>query len=159
MTLKIHFGVTELPYSHTDNIGTTKKGKNKGRLYASTTGDVATILENKYHILEVFWNVHLDDITKALEDGIEGAFESIMMGAPPSPDPFAEGTSKVEELFARFLSGGEMEHLGIPGVPTKASMNRRSLRFQKKRNPAGPRPSFIDTGLYESSFRCWGEST
>ncbi len=157
MTIKLHLGVADLPYSHTENLGQVKKGPNQGKDYASTTGDVAVILEEKYGIMEHFWNAHLEEITKYLEDGIEGAFESLMMGAPPSPDPFAAGTTEVEKLFQTFLDSGEIEQMGVPGVPTKASLERRSLRFKKKKNPKS-RPSFIDSGTYESSFRCWGES-
>lgn len=154
--VKLHMGVTELPYSHTENTGKVKKGRNKGNPYASTTGAVAEILEDKYHVLENFWNAHQPEIVAAIEDGLEGAFESLLMGATAISNPLAEGAGQVEKLFQTFLDSGEIERMGVPGVPTQASLERRSLRFKSKKNPRS-RPSFIDTGLYESSFRCWGE--
>jgi hypothetical protein len=48
----------------------------------------------------------------------------------------------------------EMDRLGYPGVPTKASLDGVSHRFKNKRGAPG-RPSFSDTGLYEDSFVAW----
>lgn len=136
----IHLGVTELPYS-------TAGGK--------TTGDVAEILEDKYHIVEVFYEQHKDAVVGFLEDSVQGALESLVMGAPVTLAPLAGGLSKIEEKFKRFLSDKEMDRLGYPGVPTAASLRGVSHRFKKPYARRAPRPSFIDSGLYQSSFRAW----
>jgi hypothetical protein len=80
------------------------------------------------------------------------------MGAPAGIDPYGGATSEIEDRFKQFLSTGVMETLGFPGVPTQAALDRRagkkrSGRFKKKRPSTGV--SFIDTGLYQSSFRAW----
>jgi hypothetical protein len=136
----LHLGVTDLPY------GYAKDGK--------TTGDVAEILEAKYEIFQHFTQQHEAEILKAIDNSVVGSFESMMSGAPPN-DIYGTGTNEIEELFRTFLSGREMEGLGIAGVPTKAALagvNHRLKRPYKKR---APRPSFIDTGLFESSMRAW----
>jgi hypothetical protein len=158
MTLvTFHFGVIDLPYSHTENVGKVKKkGKTQGKRYAATTGDVAEKLEDKYGIFQQFWNLHQNDVVEAASEAIAGAFEDILVGAPRGGDVFAAAASKVEGLFQTFLDQGEMEQLGIPGVPTKAALAGVSHRFGSKTS-GGRRPSFIDTGLYQSSAKFWAE--
>lgn len=148
----ITFGVNDIPYSHSDNTGTVKKGKTKGAPRTSTTGEVAEILEEKYHIMETFWNLHDGEIIEDYSEAIVGAFEGLLQGSPVSPNALASGNAEVEARFRKFLSEREMDALGIPGVPTKASLQGVSHRFKGKKNKSGPRPSFIDTGLLESSF-------
>ncbi len=153
----VKLGVTEMPYSFSENVGKVKKGKNKGKAYASTTGDVAEILEDKYHIMEVFWNLHEEEIVSALSTSLSDEFESMLQGKPVSVGAFAAGASEVEAMFQKFLDLKEMDALGIPGVPTAASLAGVSHRFKKPYAKRAPRPSFVDTGLYESSFRCWAD--
>ena len=148
-------GVTDLPYSHTENIGKVKKGKNAGKPYASTTGDVAEILEDYYHIMEVFWELYAEQFMETLEEAAQGAFETLMMGGGAQDNAFAAATSEIEERFLRFISEKEMDKLGVPGVPTAASLKGVNTRFKKRLDPG--RPSFKDTGLYMNSFRCWVE--
>lgn len=155
MSITLHLGVSDIPY-------TNSKG-------AKTTGDVAEILESKYGVMQAFVNLHGNDIAKAIEGSVVGAFESAMMGAPPRNDIYGTGTSEIEEMFRRFLSGREMDGLGIAGVPTAAALAGKSARFKsgyvKKIRLRIPelgavtiqpsRPSFIDTGLYEGSMKAW----
>lgn len=163
MTLTLHLGVIEVPYEPEkvdehlkQKYGIASTAKNV------TTGDVAEILEAEYHPMEIFAEIHIDDITNALETGLSDVLEAIMSGAPTTIDPFGEGTSKIEDLFKNFLSDEEMERVGYPGVPTAASgktekrkggINHRLKHPYAASNPA--RPSFIDTGLYQSSFKAW----
>lgn len=136
----LHLGVTELPYAH--------GGK--------STGDVAKILEDKYHIFEHFWQLHQDKIVAELGDAVVGAFESVVMGAPPPADPHAAAMTEVQQMFNVFLDQREMDALGYPGIPTAASLagvNHRLKRPYRKRNKS--RPSFVDTGLLENSMRAW----
>lgn len=138
----LHLGVEDIPYSDKGSI---------------TTGDVADILEKKYSVMENFAEFHHDDIESALVDSIEGAIESILSGAPISNDVFGTATNKIEELFKfEFLEKGEIESMGIPGVPTQAAKDRNSSRFKGKKS-GKPRPSFIDTSLFETSFKAWIE--
>lgn len=154
--MKLHLGVVDLPYSHGD------QGKSKtGRQRASTTGDVAEILESKYGVMQFFWDAHQNEVVDELSDSLQGAFESLLMRAPQPRDPLASAASKIEELFQRMIDSREMDNK-VPGVPTAASLEGVSHRFKKKKskNKQGvrdSRPSFYDTGLYQSSFKCWSE--
>lgn len=151
MALTLHLGVNDIPY-----VQPSPKDGNKGHNRppgTQTTGDVAEWLERKYHVMEIFFELHQDEVIAALEDSVGGAFESLLMGAPPSLDAFGSGSSKIEEAFRQFLDTKEMDSLGYPGVPTKASLKGVNHRLKLKRGVV--RPSFIDTGLYEASFHAW----
>jgi hypothetical protein len=149
----LHLGVADVPY--VDAPQPVKRGRKppKASGATQTTGDVAERLEDKYHIMQVFYEQHKGDVGLALEGALAGALENLLMGAPASTAPFGEGASKIETAFKRFLSDKEMDRLGYPGVPTKASLLGISHRFKGKRGP--PRPSFIDTAMYENSFKAW----
>lgn len=140
----LQLGVLDIPYS--DN-------PEEGSKDVSTTGDVAEILEGKYHLFTAFYVEHENDINKALMDGFEDALESMLMGAPADADPFAAGCQKIDQEFRTFLMKAEIEKMGIDGVPTKAALDGKSIRFKRKKGPR--RPSFIDSGLLEASFRSW----
>ena len=136
----LHLGVIDQPYQ-------------TGR---ESTGDVAEILEAKYEVMGHFVKKHEQDIANDLENSLEGALENVLLGGPPSSDPFAAATSAIDNRFKKFLSLKEMDALGVPGVPTQASLAGYSKRFkQKQKKGRGPRPSFIDTGLYQASFKSW----
>lgn len=100
--------------------------------------------------METFWNIHGGEIIEDYSEALVGAFEGLLQGSPVSPNALASGNAEVEARFRRFLSDKEMDALGIPGVPTKASLQGVSHRFKSKKG--SPRPSFVDTGLLESSF-------
>lgn len=133
--LKLHFGVMDIPYD----------GE------SVTTGDVATFLEEKYSVMQLFFEVHEKDIVQLMENSIAGSLENIMAGAPPANDPFAESMSEIHNLFIFFITSQQLD--GHPGIPTLASLEGISRRLKNKRGP--PRPSFVDTGLYIASMRAW----
>jgi hypothetical protein len=142
----LHLGVVDLPY-----VG--RRGV--------TTGDVAGWLENRYHVLEHFMEVHHEEIAADLESSLAGALENVMAGAPLDAEAFATGASAIEDRMKSFVAEGEMESLGYPGVPTQASLDRasgkrRSARF-KRRRATGKSVSFVDSGLYQSSLKAWVE--
>ena len=137
--MKLLLGVDDVPYTYGSS--------------ATTTGDVAEILEGKYGVIGSFWSHHQQEGADALAEGMKGSLESLLMGAPPTLDPFGSGTSKIETLFRDFLDRKEIETYGIPGVPTQAALKGVSHRFKQPYKRRPPRPSFIDTGLYQSSFR------
>jgi hypothetical protein len=135
--MKLHLGVIDFPYTYGDK--------------AMTTGDVAVILEDKYEIMGTYWEKHGQEGADALAEGMAGTLESLLMGAPPTQDPFGTGTSKIEDGFRKFLDAREMD--GIEGIPTQASLDGVNSRLKKQ--SGDQRPSFIDGGLYQSSFKAW----
>jgi hypothetical protein len=144
----LHLGVADVPYA---DPGTKKKS---GSL---TTGDVAEILEAKYGVMGHFVDLHGADIARELENSVLGAIESLIAGAPASHDAFGTATSEIEEIFRAMLSNRELDKLGIPGVPTAAAKRGVSHRFKRPYARRKERPSFIDTGLYQDSFKAWVE--
>jgi hypothetical protein len=159
----LHLGVLDVGYVQTESAPKRapkrpRKGPHKAhaKKYQNiSTGDVAEILESKYHPMEIFFEQHKEDIAADLEGSLAGALESLLMGAPPSLDAFGSATSQIEDRFKKFLSEKEMEGLGYPGVPTKAALMGVSHRFLHPYKKRPPRPSFIDTGLYQASFKSW----
>jgi len=168
----LHLGVVDIPY--VDGPAPIKKlvsriGRRKDRTLDEnteglsskrgvTTGDVAGWLENRYHIMELFFETHHDDIMKLLTESMTGQLENLLSGAPFAEiNPLMGATDEIENLFRKFLSDREVEGLGIPGVPTQAALKGVSARFKSGYNPKGRRPSFIDTGLFEASFRAWAD--
>lgn len=139
--MKLHLGVLDVPYS---------AGK-------KTTGDVAELLENRYHIMELFVETEgVDSISKAFEESARNALQDLLSGAPASSLSLTQdATQEIESAFRKFIDRKELDYVE-PGVPTKASLkgvNHRLKRTNAKGNPA--RPSFRDTGLYQASFRVW----
>lgn len=151
-------GVVDTPYTHTPTKAPKKPGK-KPRLArggTQTTGDVAEILEAKYHVMELFVEAHHDDILEAMHKSLEGVSEDILIGAPIAGlNPYAGAEAEIKKLFAKFLESQEIEGMGVPGVPTKAALDGISPRFKSGRGPR--RPSFIASALYETDFIAWFE--
>lgn len=148
----LHLGVIDVPYSQA-------RGRRRSAKAGSvTTGDVAGWLEDRYLILEHFWQAHSKDIAADLEKSIQGAVESLFMGAPIQHNPFGSGTSEIENRMKAFLSTQEIERIGFLGIPTQAALrgiNHRKKHPYRKGNPR--RPSFIDTGQMQASYKAWVE--
>jgi hypothetical protein len=158
----LHLGVVDQPYNMARKKGQKRVASN------ITTGDVAGFLEENYHVMQTFANVHLADIADDLAKSMAGAMENLMLGAPIAMSPYARAESMIRQRFNDFIDNKEMDRLGIPGVPTQASLEGVNHRKKSGRNkPKGKtakaraesviRPSFLDTGLYESSMRVWVE--
>ena len=146
----IHLGVNDVPYDYRPE----GQKSSTGRRQATSTGDVAEILETKYGVMQFFWDRHQAEVVSELRNSIEGALETLIMGGPSlRGSPAAAGGSEVEVMFQRFLDAKEMDGQ-VTGVPTAASLAGVNHRF-KRRKQGSPRPSFVDTGLYQSNFRCW----
>tara|TARA_B100001105_G_C22133950_1_gene332940 strand:+ start:32 stop:574 length:543 start_codon:yes stop_codon:yes gene_type:complete len=178
---KLHLGVVEAPYvekrdpteakpprkmrlnkdgsprkvSAREYAASMKDALGEGSAPVETTGDVASILEAEYGVMQAFADSRLDWIADQVANSLAGAMETMEMGGPVV-DPFATVASQVETGFKAFIASGEIEGLGIAGVPTKAAQLRKSSRFKKGVNPKG-RPSFVDTGLYQASAKAWVE--
>ncbi len=159
----LHLGEVEIPYgdSHAPAkpVAQAKKGKAAKPLKVSvgvdskTTGDVGEILDRKYHIYTTFWSRYQNRIAKNLEESLGDAIEVMMNGGPAARDPLTAATSSIETMFKAFLSNREMD--GLPGIPTQAAQDGVSHRFKHPYAKRAPRPSFIDTGLLQTSFRAW----
>ena len=134
----LHLGVVDLKYDEKD----------------VSTGDVAQWLENKYHIMEVFWEVEKDHVGDDMAEAARGALENLLLGAPVSDNPFAAGFDDIKKRFDDFITLQQVEKLGIPNVPTQAALDGVSHR-KKSRRTGKRRPSFLDTGLYVQSFLAW----
>lgn len=145
----VHLGVLDVIYEYDTNSQVLSQGPTK------TTGDVAQWLENKYGVIEHFFKLYDERISGAFEEEMQGALENVMLGAPAMQleDALAGATSKIEGWFRYYLSSLEAEGVGMPGVPTAAALKGVNHRLKIKRGAR--RPSFIDTGLYEASFKVW----
>lgn len=150
MPLTLHLGVYDLPYSQAP-----KAKRRKVAIGTQTTGDVAGWLEDKYGVMEMFYEMHAEDVVApALEDAIDGAFEDLLMGAPLDVSIFGSAEGRIDDAFRKALDMKEFDNM-IGGVPTAAA--ERGVDHRKK-HPYVKRParqSFIDTGLYQSSFKSW----
>ncbi|HEE1740657.1 TPA: hypothetical protein R7D02_000888 [Klebsiella pneumoniae] len=133
--ITFHLGVMDIPYEDEN----------------TTTGDVAEYLEEKYQIMQTFFDRYGNDIADLMSKDIALSLENMFAGVPPAKDPLAESMSKVHDLFVGFLDNCEMN--GLPGVPTRRALEGISKRFKNKKGP--PRPSFIDTGKYQATMRAW----
>lgn len=148
MSLTLHLGVNDIARTH-DNKG-------------MTSGDLAEILEAKYHVMEVFYHLHEQDIATALAESGKNALEAVMNGtAPATLDPWGAATSSIELMFNVAIDMKEFDNV-IPGVPTQAAKDGTSARFKKikpgkkkRSKKRGERASFYWSGQYENSFRAW----
>jgi hypothetical protein len=134
MTRTLTLGVDDVPYPDSENGHKLK-----------TTGDVAELLEDKYHIMEHFIDQHADDVIEKLKDAEEVKFSSRI-----GRDLRDEITYNLEVDFRNFILNSEMDKLGVPGVPTEAARKGRKTARRIWRGPE--RPSFYDTELYLDSF-------
>ncbi|HHZ9505476.1 hypothetical protein [Citrobacter portucalensis] len=133
--ITLHLGVIDIPY----------EGE------GATTGDVAERLEEKYRIMQTFFDRYGNEIADLMSKDLAANLENMLAGAPPSRDPLAESMSRVHDLFVAFLDNEEMN--GMPGVPTQRALLGISKRFKNKRGD--PRASFVDTGTYQAAMRAW----
>jgi hypothetical protein len=141
--VKLHLGVVDVPY--------TAGGE--------TTYEVANHLEKKYHVMELFVeDVGVDHIARAFEESAKVVIEDTLSGAPPRDLSLTyEAEQDLEVAFRKFIDQKQLDFVE-PGVPTEASLkgvNHRLKHPYAKGNPT--RPSFRDTGLYQTSFKVWTE--
>ena len=158
--VKIHLGVIDQPYSKQSSakVPQAKKGKlNKPVKVATgeqTTGEVAGYLENKYSVMQGFVDLHMPEIKQMMADSIQGSIENLLAGGKPQSNPFGSATSQIEKLFKfQYLDKDEITQTGAKGVPTQAALNGVNHRLKSGKGAA--RPDFIDTGLYQASFKVW----
>ena len=163
--MKLCLGVLDLPYAD---------GK-------ASTGDVAQILEDRYHVMELFAEeVGSDAIANALAESAKDALADLVSGGSSNGVSLTQAaTDEIEAAFRIFIDQQELDGV-VPGVPTMAStggyvdvkvtdkagnvktkrryrgaVNHRLARPYAKDNPQ--RPSFRDTGLYQASMKVWSD--
>jgi hypothetical protein len=119
-----------------------------------TVGQVAEELEKKYGITEKFYELEENYIVDNFEESFANTTAIGIMGGSwdVAWDPI-----KLEGRFRRSLSSRRFDGL-IPGVPTKAAQRGVSHLRQNPYAARGSRPSFIDTSLYQRSFKAWLEN-
>lgn len=139
MAIVLHLGVVDVAY--------TEQGK------PTTTGDVAEILEQKYSVMQTFVDLHEDDIADAIAFKMAGLLESAVKGDPVNVKNLE--FPQVDTMFRDYLDAGEWEQQkgNMPTMAAVKGVKRSKKQPFKKTNKT--RPSFIDTGLYQSSFRSW----
>lgn len=152
--MKLVLGVLEQAYSDAGSNG------------ATTTGEVAEILEKKYHVMETFYDQYKERIADWMAESVAKTIEAIATGAPRGIDPFLSAREEIQSAFRRFILGSEMEKLF--GQLTESEMDYflgktrgftgranagYSKRFKRPGKKRKSRPAFVDTGLYLASFR------
>lgn len=160
--MRLVLGVIDVPY--TTHVPTqakrvaVRRGKKPVRVSAppsggQTTGDVAEILEQHYHVMQTFFDIHQNEIVDALVEDMEDELHAmITSGGGRNSQPFVAATSEIKRLFTQTINSRELDGR-IPGVPTQSSLAGVSHRFKHPTAKGHPvRPSFRDTGLYLSSF-------
>lgn len=137
---------------------------------ATTTAEVANILENRYHVMETFYYAHQDEIAEWLAGSVADAIETITKTGR-NVMPTLEATQKIEAEFRAFLDREEMAKMvagldeaersyflgstgGFTGAASAGVNHRKKHPYAKKNKP---RPAFVDTGLYSQSMRAWVE--
>ena len=164
----LHLGFIEQPYSDASFNPTRAKALRRGaakrgdptsppQTNTMTTGDVAEILEAKYHIVETFFETHENEIVGMLEQSVEDALQNIVLGAPAGASFSAQAETDIGALFKTWLSARGMDDTATPGVPTEAARRGVSHRFLHPYAKRPSRPSFIDTGLYEANFIAYSD--
>ncbi len=136
--MKLSLGVEDFAYSDPDAPG------------AVTTHQVAEILEAKYHVMEVFYELRKRKIAEDIGKKLSGTIKSIAQGKPVKQALNDVHLSAVEEMFKDYLSADEWQQ--VSGKVIMAARMGVTHRKGKKRR-GSPRPAFIDTGTYQQSFR------
>ena len=134
----LHLGVVDVAYSNADG--------------AKTTGEVAQYLEDEYHVMRVFLETNEGKIGDWLAQSMAGEIENMMAGKPAGK--LAINTEKIDERFRDFLASREWKQASMQTIAAaEAGLTHRKKKITAKGRSA--RAEFIDTGLYQASFRSW----
>lgn len=169
MSLSLNLGVLDVQYSDATGNGTT------------STGKVAAILEARYGVMQSFFDSRKDQIAGWLADSMAESIEMLVKGGTAIAGSGKSSTrfslrgqqrtltsehgsltygadQKIENAFREFLDADELSKLSA-GLSAAATAGQ-SKRFKSGHTPKRrPRPAFIDTGLYRTSFRAWTSNT
>ena len=168
----LHLGVLDVAYSDAN-----------GGDPSQTTGEVAEKLENRYHIMEIFYESRKHSIADYLAEDMSHSLERIIKGKGIAGSKGASFSNKyhgisesyerssltygadqkIERDFRKFIFSNELQKLSLAltGAPMSqaaaSGVNHRFKRPYAKKNKA--RPAFVDTGLYVASMRSWVSKT
>jgi hypothetical protein len=168
--LKLHFGFEDYSYEtryeassplvHSVKSKRPKVLSRPQQAYGQgkTTAEVAAELEAKYKIVETFWELEEDNFVEMIEDAFVEDIENVMQMSEvkKATGVSVKETDKIEAKFKQNLSSRRYDGM-ISGVPTLAAQKGVSHLRQHPYAKRGSRPSFIDTGMYQRSFRAWIE--
>ena len=159
--MKLHFGVADFPYRYEQEaVGKSGKVLKKRKIVASstTTGEVAQKLEEDYKLFDKFYEMNEQFISDALSNSVLQGLEAILTGAPMgSYNVFGQAAADIEARFKEAITSQEFDYQ-IAGVPTQASLDGVNHRLAHPYAQSNPRrPSFRDTGMFESSIKVWTE--
>ncbi len=154
MGLTLYLGVVDVAYSDANGSGET------------TTGDVATILEDRYQVMQTFFFLNKEKIAGYLADSMAASLQTMINTGRPIDNRASltfGADQKIETLFRQFIFSDSMSKLeyAVTGFALSAAaargVNHRKKHPYAKANK--PRPAFVDTGLYVASFRAWTAKT
>lgn len=105
--------------------------------------------------MRTFVELHESEIGDLLRDAMAGELESITQGKPAMFD-VAGPVGKIESEFRDYLDKGEWRTASGQVIQAaEAGISHRRKKSHAKKNPK--RQAFVDTGLYQASFRAWLE--
>lgn len=139
-TLKL--GVVDAAYSDGENVG------------ATTTYEVAKILEEKYDVMNVFYKIHGKQIVEDIAQKYTQFATNLIEGNSTALKQKRWMLPKVDSAFRDYLANDEWQQ--ETGNVIKAAAEGKTSR-KKKKTYGTARPAFIDTGLYSRSFKAWIE--
>lgn len=138
--LKLQLGVLDIGYVDGDG--------------ATTTGDVAGYLEDRYHVMRKFAEMNEDFIADTIADHFAGLIESVAQGKRVSATDMMPVMPKIEERFRDALDSGEI-HQSLPAEQQVSESTLKTSSRKKVINQDASRQAFIDSGQYQASFRAW----
>lgn len=123
-----------------------------------TTGEVAQILEDKYHPMFIFYLENEGKIGEMIANSMARQIERKAAGHGVEAKPFFAAEEKIAEAFRDFLDADIIS--GILPMTQQITAAQMGVSHRKKhpyssKNKA--RPALIDTGLYQQSFKAWVE--
>lgn len=135
--MKVCLGVIDMPYDYGDT--------------SATTYEVAEDLQDRYQLFTHFFETHKKEICAEVGEALAWSLiNHIQHGAPLTQ---GELLGETMQQFNIFLEQEEMAGLSVDGVPTQAALEGKNSRLKVERGER--RPSFIDGGLFKSSFVAW----
>lgn len=125
----------------------------------TTTGRVAEILEERYGVMQTFFERRKEKIAEFLGDSVADAIADVLSGRQTRTSPTYGAEQRIEAEFRSFLDANEMDAISValagPEIsnPHISAAAARGDNSRKKSMKSNARPAFIDTGLYRQSFR------
>ena len=104
----LHLGVENVAYSDPDATG------------ATTTVQVAEILEGKYHVMRLFVELHGQEIADALAKDMANSMDAMLNNERMSKIPLAGAMGQIESGFRDYLSADEWQKTSPSKTEVKA---------------------------------------